>query len=66
MFKYRLSTQRYGEECCLFAWRLEEGFTQSFVYARRDDVLKGIYSDSPNLGGARTKGSGGGDNTSYA
>jgi len=58
LFKYRLSTQRYGEVCCLFAWRLEEFFTQSSVYVRRDDALKGIFPDSPSLGRARTKGSG--------
>ena len=59
-FKFRLSTQRYGEECCSFAWCLEEGFTEGFFYQRRKEVTNGIFSDSPNLGGARSAGGGGG------
>lgn len=65
MFKFRLSTQRYGEECCVFAWCLEEGFTESFYYARRREVLSGIFSDSPDLSGARTAGGGGGGNDDH-
>ena len=41
----------------MFAWRLEEGLTHSFVYDRRGEVLKNIFSDHPNWGGLRTTGS---------
>lgn len=40
----------------MLAWRLEEGFTEGFVYEHRAEVLKGIYADDPGLGGARLKG----------
>ena len=60
MFKFRLSTQRYGEKCCSFAWCLEEGFTQGFFYERRKEVIGGIFADSPDWGGARSAGGGGG------
>ena len=60
MFKFRLSTQRYGEKCCSFAWCLEEGFTKGFFYGRRKEVIGGIFADSPDWGGARSAGGGGG------
>ena len=44
----------------MFAWRLEEGLTHSFVYDRRGEVLKNIFSDHPNWGGLRTTADGGG------
>jgi len=55
-FVFRLSTQPYSDTCCMLAWRLEEGFTEGFVYEHRAEVLKGIYADDPGLGGARLKG----------